>query len=175
MLPAVNPAAAWLWAIVSRVLTAVRIGVFENCNPASVFAQTSFRAMLALHQEAVAWDDRILIPYGEHLYVVQKPDGRRVVKCDCGHEFCEVERNWKLEALVHLRDTAESLRELYPAPMHCDPEWMNLREYLCPGCATLLEVEAVPPGYPVVFDFQPDIDGFYRDWLGEPLDPAPSG
>lgn len=134
-----------------------------------------FRELLALHQEAVPWDDRILIPYGEHLSVVLKPDGRRVVKCDCGHEFCEVERNWKLEALVHLRDTAEALRELYPAPMHCDPEWMNLREYLCPGCATLLEVEAVPPGYPVVFDFQPDIDGFYRDWLGEPLDAPPSG
>lgn len=134
-----------------------------------------FRAMLALHQEAVPWGDRILIPYGEHLYVVQRPDGARIVKCRCGHEFCEVTRNWKLEALVHLRDTEERLRELYPAPMHCDPEWMNLREYLCPGCATLLEVEAVPPGYPVVFDFQPDLDGFYRDWLGEPLDPAPSG
>jgi hypothetical protein len=25
--------------------------------------------------------------------------------------------------------------------------------------------EAVPPGYPIVFDFQPDIDGFFAEWL----------
>jgi acetone carboxylase gamma subunit len=45
---------------------------------------------------------------------------------------------------------------------------MELREFYCPGCFTLLEVEAVPPGYPVLFDFQPDIEGFY-EWLGLPL------
>jgi acetone carboxylase gamma subunit len=52
--------------------------------------------------------------------------------------------------------------------MHSDPEWMELREFYCPGCFALLEVEAVPPGYPVLFDFQPDIDGLY-EWLGLPL------
>ena len=31
------------------------------------------------------------------------------------------------------------------------------------------EVEAVTPGYPVVFDFLPDLEGFYRDWLKKPL------
>ena len=49
--------------------------------------------------------------------------------------------------------------------MHCDPEWMELREYFCPACWCLLEVEAVPPGYPVVFDFLPDLETFYREWL----------
>jgi acetone carboxylase gamma subunit len=34
---------------------------------------------------------------------------------------------------------------------------------------TQLEVEAVPPGYPVVFDFLPDIDTFYEKWLGKPV------
>jgi acetone carboxylase gamma subunit len=29
-----------------------------------------------------------------------------------------------------------------------------------------LEVEAVPPGYPVLHEFLPDIEGFYRGWLG---------
>jgi acetone carboxylase gamma subunit len=30
-------------------------------------------------------------------------------------------------------------------------------------------VESVPVGYPVIFDILPDIDSFYRDWLGRPL------
>jgi acetone carboxylase, gamma subunit len=124
-----------------------------------------FREMLAIAQESVPWDDRILVPYSEHLYVVETEDGRRLVKCECGHEFCEVTSNWKLSALVHVRDTEAKIAELYPPMMGSDPEWMNLREFICPGCATLLEVEAVPPGYPVVFDFQPDIDGFYERWL----------
>jgi acetone carboxylase gamma subunit len=53
--------------------------------------------------------------------------------------------------------------------MHGDPAWNHLREYFCPGCHTLLEVEAVPPGYPVVHDFVPDLEGFYADWLGREL------
>lgn len=131
--------------------------------------QNRFWKMLEIAQGSVSWNDRILIPYAEHLYVVQKPDKRRIVKCDCGHEFCEVSTNWKLNALVYVRDTQEKINEIYPEKMGCHPDWMNIREYYCPSCATLLEVEAVPPGYPIVFDFQPDIDGFYEHWLKQPL------
>jgi acetone carboxylase gamma subunit len=128
-----------------------------------------FEAMLQILQASVPWEDKILLPYAEHLYVVEKLDKRRVVKCDCGHEFGEVTRNWKLSALVYVRDTEEKINEIYPPKMGCHPDWMQLREYICPGCGTLLEVEAVPPGYPVVFDFQPDIDTFYEKWLNRPL------
>jgi acetone carboxylase gamma subunit len=31
------------------------------------------------------------------------------------------------------------------------------------------KVEAVPVGYPIIFDALPDIDSFYRGWLGRPL------
>jgi acetone carboxylase, gamma subunit len=68
-----------------------------------------------------------------------------------------------------MTDTRESLDEIYPGARKCDPEWMELREYYCPRCKTQLEVEAVTPGYPVVFDFEPDLEGFYRDWLKKPL------
>lgn len=124
-----------------------------------------FREMLAIVQASVDWDDTILLPYAEHLYIVEKDDGSRVVKCDCGHEFGDYRRNWKLGALVRLRDDAASIGEIYPDKMGCHPDWMNLREFICPGCGRLLEVEAVPPGYPVVFDFQPDLDAFYGRWL----------
>ena len=45
---------------------------------------------------------------------------------------------------------------------------MELHEYYCPGCWSLLEVEAVPPGYPVVSGFEPGIETFYSDFLGRP-------
>jgi acetone carboxylase gamma subunit len=128
-----------------------------------------FDKYVALLQERVDWDDPIVLPFGEHLYVVAKPGGAHVVKCDCGHEFCDHTENWKLEALIAVRDSDEALREIYPSKMHGDPDWNHLREYFCPGCRTLLEVEAVPPGYPVVHDFVPDLEGFYAEWLGREL------
>ena len=128
-----------------------------------------FDAYVQLLQARVGWDDPIVLPFGDHLFIVAKGGGRYVVKCDCGHEFCSYEENWKLEALIGVRDSEEALREIYPEMLHGDPSWNHLREYFCPGCHTLLEVEAVPPGYPVVHDFVPDLEGFYVDWLGRPL------
>lgn len=128
-----------------------------------------FYKYVTVLQEKVTWEDPIVLPFGEHLYIVSKGGGSYVVKCDCGHEFCDYRENWKLEALINVRDTEEALREIYPEKMHGDPRWNVLREYFCPGCKTLLEVEAVPPGYPPVHDFVPDLEGFYGEWLGRPL------
>lgn len=130
-----------------------------------------FRKYLEVLQERVQWQERILLPLAEHLYIVQKADGARIVKCDCGHEFCDYRENWKLDALINVRNTDAAINKIYPRPMGCNSEWMELREYLCPGCQTQLDVEAVPPGYPVVFNFLPDLDAFYRHWLGEALEP----
>jgi acetone carboxylase gamma subunit len=128
-----------------------------------------FDKYVAILQERVGWEDRIVLPFGEHLYIVSKGNGSYLVKCDCGHEFCDYRENWKLEALVRVRATAEELKEIYPEKMHGDPEWNSLREYFCPDCKALLEVEAVPPGYPVIHDFVPDLEGFYTEWLGREL------
>jgi acetone carboxylase gamma subunit len=127
-----------------------------------------FDKYVAILQERVPWDDPIVLPFGEHLYIVAR-SGEYLIKCDCGHEFCDYRENWKLEALINVRETVDELREIYPDKMHGDPAWNVLREYFCPGCKTLLEVEAVPPGYPPVHDFVPDLEGFYGEWLGRPL------
>lgn len=127
-----------------------------------------FFKVLEILQERVSWPERILLPIGEHLFIVQKND-ERIVKCDCGHEFGDYRSNWKLNALINVRNDRASIEELYPGREAFDPEWMELREFICPGCATLLEVEVAAPGYPIVFDFLPDMEGFYRDWLGAPL------
>lgn len=127
-----------------------------------------FDQYISILQERVSYEESIILPYGLHLNIVLNKDGKRVVKCDCGHEFCEHSTNWKLHALVYVRDTEEKLMEVYPRFMSCDPNWMHVREFYCPNCLTQLEVEAVPPGYPFVFDFQPDIDAYYEKWLNRP-------
>lgn len=127
-----------------------------------------FDKYVEILQEKMPWSERILLPLTDELYIVQKGE-ERVTKCSCGHEFGDYRVNWKLKALTYVRDTEEELKELYPYPGAPDPEYCEIREYCCPGCGTLLQVDTVPFGYPVVFDFLPDLDSFYKDWLGRPL------
>ncbi len=127
-----------------------------------------FETALELLQDRVSWSERILLPLCEHLYIVQKGDAR-VVKCDCGREFGDWRRNWKLSAVIIARDDAASLEEIYPGLRRPDPDLCEVREFICPGCGVLLDVESVPVGHPVVFDVLPDLDTFYGDWLGQPL------
>jgi acetone carboxylase, alpha subunit len=127
-----------------------------------------FEKWLAVLQERVPYDDPIVLPAGEGLNVVRSGE-RLVIRCDCGHDLCEHDENWKMEAAVFVRDTDELMREIYPRMAHADTDWMELREYYCPSCARQLEVEAVPPGYPVIHEFLPDVEGFYSGWLGREL------
>lgn len=129
-----------------------------------------FGKYVAVLEERVAFADPILLPVSDHLFICQSAEGR-VTKCECGHSFGPYRRNWKLGAAIRVRDTEEALREIYPNSDIPDPEWMEIREFLCPACGTLHEVEAAAPGYPIVHDFEPDLEGFYRDWLGRPLPP----
>jgi len=125
-----------------------------------------FEKILEILQERVSWPEKIILPLHEHLYIVSK-EGQRIVKCDCGYEFGDYQENWKTKCRVRVRDTFEAIEELYLKDMGSDPDWQELREYICPGCFTLLDVEAVPPGYPSIFNFLPDIDTFYEKWLGK--------
>jgi len=118
-----------------------------------------FETILEIEQDRVPWDDRILVVLQEHLYVVQKKDTSRIVKCSCGHEFGDYRKNWKFKALVHERNPSDG--EVFRGPKGGDPDWVVLREFYCPGCGAQLDVEAVPPGYPFIFKALPDIDGFY--------------
>jgi acetone carboxylase gamma subunit len=129
-----------------------------------------FDVYVDILQAQVPWDDRILLPLSDNLFIVQRADGERVTKSRAGFDFGDYRSNWKLNALIFERDSDELMDEIYPRLMGADPSWMTLREYYCPKSLTLLDVEAVPPGYPIVHAFQPDLDGFYREWLGRPLD-----
>jgi acetone carboxylase gamma subunit len=129
-----------------------------------------FDKWLSVLQERVTYQDPIVLPAGEGLNIVRRSsDGELVYRCDCGHDFCVHNRNWKMDALVYVRDSEEAILEVYPKMAGPDPELQQIREYYCPGCARQLEVEALQPGYPVVHEFLPDIEGFYSGWLGRDI------
>lgn len=129
-----------------------------------------FEKYVEILQEKMPWKERILLPLTDELYIVEKGEDR-LVKCTCGYEFGDYRENWKLRARIYVRHTDEEIDELYPAAYESRPplDLVEIREYYCPGCANQLEVEVVPFGYPIIFDFLPDLDTFYRDWLGKPL------
>lgn len=125
---------------------------------------------LEVLQERVKWKDRILLRLADHLYIVHKTTGERIVKCDCGHEFGDYRANWKTQALIRTRKTIEEFKQVYyPEPACPEPEWQEIREFYCPGCLAQLAVEVVPPGYPLVHEMLPDLDRFYRDFMGRAL------
>jgi acetone carboxylase gamma subunit len=127
-----------------------------------------FDKYIEILQDKVPWKERILLPLAEHLYIVEKGEGR-IVKCDCGYEFGDYRENWKLKALINTIETEEEMDELYPGFAKPDVHYCEIRQFYCPGCGSQLEVETVPKGFPIIFDFLPDIDTFYREWLQSPL------
>jgi N-methylhydantoinase B/acetone carboxylase alpha subunit len=131
---------------------------------------TRFDTWVAVLQERAEYDDPIILPVGECLNIVKRQsDGEYVIRTDAGADLCRWDENWKMHAVTRVRDTDEAMREVYPQFAHSDPDWQELREYYCPVSGQLLEVDALPPGYPVVHDFLPDLKGFYEGWLGRPL------
>ncbi len=126
-----------------------------------------FDKWVELLQERVDYDDPIVLPYGEGLNIVRRADdGELVIRTDAGADLCRWDQNWKMHVPMFVRDTDELYEELYPKLGHPEGEWQELREYYCPRSGRLLETEAVPPGYPVVHEYLPDIEGFYTGWLG---------
>ena len=77
-----------------------------------------FDQWVGLLQSRAAWADPIVLPFGEGLNIVATPAGH-LVRCDCGHDFCDWRHNWKLHASIRVRDSAEALQEIYPRMAHC--------------------------------------------------------
>lgn len=144
-----------------------------------------FELYIQVLQSKVPWTEKIVLPIHEHLFIVQtclrlpvpsgrqtgathrQKDGALIVKAFCGHEFGDYRENWKLKCLMICRDTDEAYAEIINAPAKPDPQYCQYREFICPGCGELLDVEANAPGMPISFEFLPDIHAFYSEWLGK--------
>lgn len=128
-----------------------------------------FDTYVKVLQSRVEWDDPIVLPLGPYLAIVKNKDGIYAVKCVCSQEFGDYRNNWKLSALINVRDDEESMSEIWPGPRCPDPEKNEVREFICPGCGVQLEVDAVPPGYPILANFTPNLEAFYNEWLGRDM------
>lgn len=93
-------------------------------------------------------------------YLALDLDAERWTCTRCDFDIGSARRNYKEGCLVADRDP----RDIHPpivggeytfAP---DPEWCRIVEFYCPGCATLIEVEYLPPGHPITHDIEIDVD-----------------
>ena len=128
-----------------------------------------FDTYIKVLQSRVEWNDPIVLPLGPYLSIVKNNEGIYAVKCVCSQEFGDYRNNWKLSALINVRDDEQSMQEIWPGPRCPDPEKNEVREFICPSCGIQLEVDAVPPGYPILANFTPNLEAFYQDWLGRDL------
>ncbi len=88
-----------------------------------------------------------LTPY---VNIVKDEQGRKLSVCSqCGHVYGLAKDNYKLSCLIYDSDPAE----IYPGRLAHDKDWCVYREFYCPGCGSQVEVEATPPGTPVINNY----------------------
>jgi acetone carboxylase gamma subunit len=85
-----------------------------------------FDKYVEIMQARVSFDDPILLPLTPNLFIVASKDGR-VVKCECGQSFGDYRVNWKLSALINVRDDEASIGEIYKGREMPDPAWIQIR------------------------------------------------
>ncbi|HTT33942.1 MAG TPA: acetone carboxylase subunit gamma [Methylomirabilota bacterium] len=78
----------------------------------------------------------------------------------CGRDIGPARENYKKGCLLHDRDP----REIHPPIVSGefnfspDPLWVRIVEFYCPGCGTQIETEYLPPGHPLTWDIEFDLD-----------------
>ena len=79
----------------------------------------------------------------------------------CDHDLGDARQSYKRGCLVRERDPREIHFPIGPSKefnFSFDPDWMRIVEFYCPGCAVMVENEYLPPGHPLTWDIQLDID-----------------
>jgi acetophenone carboxylase len=94
----------------------------------------------------------------EHLDMDLDAERWRCRRCD--RDLGDARESYKRGTLVVERDPREIHRPVVEGEytFSPDPEWCRVLEFVCPGCATLLEVEYLPPGHPITHDIEIDVD-----------------
>jgi N-methylhydantoinase B len=84
---------------------------------------------------------------------VQDRDGRPVIACRCGHVIGPATENYKQHVISHTVPLSKAGPHVNP--YNVGEGRFALREYCCPGCLTLLDVEVALADEPPRWDLQP--------------------
>jgi acetophenone carboxylase len=78
----------------------------------------------------------------------------------CGHLFGPARENYKKGCLLHARDPRDVHNPILDGKytFSPDPDWIRIVEFCCPGCGTQVDTEYLPPGHPITWDIELDID-----------------
>lgn len=85
----------------------------------------------------------------------------------CGFELISARENFKKGCLIYARDPRTITQPLVDEEFNfaTNPDWARFVEFYCPQCGVLMDCETLPPGHPITWDIQPDIDNIKRRYL----------
>jgi acetone carboxylase gamma subunit len=78
-----------------------------------------------------------------------------VVECRCGHEIGPAQENYKLHLLM--REGPVQRAGPWVDPQGIGKDAFVCREFFCPGCLTLLDVEIAQRGEPILWDVRLEV------------------
>ena len=79
----------------------------------------------------------------------------------CGQELVSAHEPYKTGCLVYERDPREIHPVITDHPKYnysFHPDWVRIVEFYCPKCGTMMENEYLPPGHPITWDMDIDIE-----------------
>ena len=78
----------------------------------------------------------------------------------CGHELGPARQSYKRGCLLYDRDPREIHPPLVSGEFNFspDPMWVRIVEIYCPSCGVQMETEYLPPGHPLTWDIEIDLD-----------------
>jgi acetone carboxylase gamma subunit len=91
----------------------------------------------------------------------------------CGFDLGPATASYKCGCLVNARNPHEVHFPIGPDPdfnFSFDPDWMLLIEFYCPDCGTMVETEYLPPGHPLTWDIQLDLEALRRKYQSISVD-----
>ncbi len=78
----------------------------------------------------------------------------------CDHKLISGRENYKKGCLVNDRDPRDIHPQIVSEQINFapDPNWIRILEFCCPNCGAQVETEYLPPGHPITYDIEIDID-----------------
>jgi len=78
----------------------------------------------------------------------------------CQRVLGAARENYKKGCLLYERDPREIHAPILEGQFTFspDPSWVRIVEFYCPGCGTQIETEYLPPGHPITWDIEINLD-----------------